>query len=494
MTKPRQAKVKPEQALGIPRDEYVGMRAAYRKAGVRADSWQNLWMGTGVQGIDKLTGSSFTLKGRIGYNEQFALYRENWLAGRQVDDLADDMTRAGFTFNCTEEPELAAKVYEAWGKIHLLQACKMGCTWAFVCGGAVGLLLTDDETLAPDITGALLQPLDPSQMNGIQQIVIVDSRYAVPDLSSFTSDPTSPNFGNPAFYQVTPFGYSASNPSYRVHWSRIARFEGVPTDNLTRVGNLTWGDSIYQRSYDALMRYGMAYSGAAITAAEFNVKNLKMADLLQNMGGSQEDYEKILNRVNGVKLGLGAARIALTDKDYEELSLMQAPVSGLHEILDRLKEEATGAIRDQMSRLFGTQAGALASAQTDRQNRAAYVHGWQISRVVPVLTYITNLIFQSKDGPRPTNPNALWEIVPNPIEPPDFGKELANRDLQSKIDERDIRNRILEPSEARKSRYGGARYSYETTLDPSITKSIEENDKAALAASTATEDEITTEA
>ena len=467
--------------------EFKAMRKAYAAAGIRGDSWSNLYTGVGVKGTDKLSSTVFEQRAPIGYNEQFGLYRENALAKRQVDDLIADCTRAGFTFVCDDDPDLAEAVYEAWKRCDAIAATADGMTWGMVCGGAGALMLTDDEALDFTNANVMAQPLDPAQMGSIMQFLICDSRYCIPNLSYFTTDPTSPNFGLPTTYQVTPFGYSSATPSYTVHWSRIIRFEGVPTDNLTRIANLTWGDSVYQSSWDSLMRYGMTYQGASLAAAEFGLKIMKMNGLSQLI--DTEHYGAILNRVYGVKMGLSAARIALVDAQGEDLILASQPVTGLPELMDRTVDEVCMAIHESKSKLFGTSEGALASSDANHKNRAEYVHGWQMLRFVPALTRITELILASKNGVKnkkgekmTVKPSTRWQIIPNPIDPPDMGKELENRERQMKIDTGYIENRMMEPSEGRASRFGGAKYSFETTINPALSSMIEANDKAALEA------------
>ena len=482
---PATTQAKADAAL---RAEAASITAARSAMGIKADSWKNVYTGQGVRGVDKMMSSQFQQReGRLAYNEETALYRQNWLAKRQVDDICEDATRSGFTFVCQDDPELADKVYEYWKCIDAILHAKENLRWGLVYGGALVLMLTDDEALNQDATSILSTPLDPKTMGGVRQLVVVNAIYAVPNLQAMDVQAGSLNFGNPTIYTVTPYGYSTNTPSYQVHWSRIIRSNGVPVDQQTRIGNLTWGDSIYEASYDALMRYGMTYQGASIAAAEFGLKVLKVNGLSRLM--ATEQYEAILNRASGVKLGLGAARMAIIDNGEpgqagEELILMSQPVTGLPELMDRSKQEVAGALHSNLSRLFGQSAGALSTADQDDETWQEWIHSWQMSNIVPMLTRLTQLAFQSKEGPHLSKEGSHWEIIPNPIDPPDTAKELEQRERQSKVDKAYFEMGSLEPGEIRTSRFGGAKYSHETTLDPSITAAIEANDKAALAEST----------
>ena len=71
-----------------------------------ADNWTNLWQGYGVEGRDKSTATRFEQRGMLSWSERTALYRQNWIGKRVVDDLAADATRAGFAVGVAENDEL----------------------------------------------------------------------------------------------------------------------------------------------------------------------------------------------------------------------------------------------------------------------------------------------------------------------------------------------------------------------------------------------------
>ena len=446
----------------------------------RADGWSSLYTGAGLPGRDKTESYEFKSRARIEWGQLQSLYRQNWIGKRMVDDLVSDATRAGFdiefeTEDDTSKDDLRTAVMNEWQRLHAIQRCADGLRWALVFRGAVGLLLTDDVPAGlsqPMQSGVeafttLASPLPEGDLGAVKQIVIVDARYALPDISLYDDDVDSINFGLPVYYQVTPYGQSTNTVSYRVHWSRLLRFNGVPTDMLTRVANLTWGDSIYESAFDAMRRYGMAFDGVAVTVAEFAQGVLKMRDLSLNLAGDQ--YGNIITRTQAFKMGLGAFGLALVDADAEEYTRLGQPVGGLNELLEKFKQEVAAVTRIPQSRLWGNQAGKLAGAEEDHRLWAEYVHGWQEYALLPVLTRLTHLIFAAADGPTKGELPPKWKIKPNPIDPPDLDKEIERRERQAKIDQAYYQMDALEPVEIRHSRFGGASYSYETTLMPEVS-------------------------
>jgi len=113
--------------------------------------------------------------------------------------------------------------------------------------------------------------------------------------------------------------------------------------------------------------------------------------------------------------------------------------------------------------------------------------------LMPVLRRVTDLVLLGKDGPT-KGQLVPYTITCNPIAPPDLDKDIARREKQAKIDQVYYGMNALEASEIRQSRFGGSAYSYETTLNPEITESLEAVDlRAAEAAELAAEEPEETE-
>lgn len=483
----------------MARTRKITMKDAAAEPGAQyvVDAWQNPFTGMGIAGKDKNASNTFAARAPLGWQEKTNLYRQNWIAKRLVDDIASDATRKGWQIGLTEEADDADDTIEAINqalhKLHMDDVLRMGLTWGLVYGGAVGLLLTDDTPKAlqalgnstmsgsltmtsmpaggqsmTSITTVLTTPLQ--DLKALKRIWVVDARYALPDITQYDADEDSPNFGLPLYYTVTPYGNMTNTQAFRVHWSRLVRFNGVPTDMLTRVQNLTWGDSIFEAAYDPLSRYGAAFAGASMTAAEFNNKLLKMKGFTSLI--VSKDKQALMNRLATFKMGLSAFGLGVVDADGEDLDLLSQPVTGLPDLLDRMKQEVAGAVRIPQSRLWGNQAGKVAGAENDREMWCDWVHGWQQWALEPVLRRIIDLLLISKDGP--TGGQVVdYSLIAHPIDPPNLDAEIARREKQAKIDQTYYGMNALESSEIRISRFGGSEFRYETTLDPTITESLQ---------------------
>lgn len=443
---------------------------------LRSDGWANVLNGLGISGRDKTQSTQYLQRAPIDYATQTALHRQDWVGRRVVDAVVADCFRAGFQFVSKDDDELAAKVHDAWRIGDFQAQLALLFRWGLVYGGALGVMLTDDNPLDLNLTGALAQPLDLGSIKTLHRLLVVDARYVVPDLSRITSDPKSPNFGLPESYTVTPYG-TLSSAQYIVHWTRCLRMSGADADAETRFANKLWGDSIYEALFDALRFRGQMMQSVATTAAEFSQGVLAVKDLSLNLASAQEGA--IVTRATAFRQGLGTAGLALIDSEFEKYERMGQPITGLPDLIKAFAMEAAGAIRMPESRLFGNQAGKLAGADADHENWAEYVHGWQIERIVPVLSRLTDVLIACKTGPTNGRPVVGWKIEPNALQAPDDDAEVKRHKLQAETDEIYYKMNVLEPVEIRNSRFGEAGWSVDTTLDPAIS--------AALAASAVAE-------
>ena len=436
----------------------------------RMDGWQNVLNGLGVQGQDKTQSARFALRAPLTQDQLTNLYRQSWVCRRVVNELVKDGTRAGFRIEFDQDPDASAKITAAWERLGYAWLAE-GFRWAKVYGGAVGLLMTDGEQLDPDLSMAMATPLDRKKVKSIASILIVDARYALPNLSQITIDPRSPNFGLPEIYTVTPFMAGGVLPQFTVHWSRMVRFEGEAVDALTRVANRSWGDSIYEAVYEAVRQHGTVMASTSVTASEFSQGVVKIKDLALNLGSDQSSA--VINRLIAFKTMLGTTGLAAIDAEMEEYERLGQPVTGLPDLIDAFKDEACGAVGMPRSRLYGNQSGKLAGAEMDHNVWAENVHGQQVFTIGGPIRYVTQMLCEIEGI------TGDFKITFNDIAAPDVDKEVARQKTQAETDDIYYKMNALESSEIRTARFGGNAYSHQTTLDPAITASLAEAEAAA---------------
>jgi len=139
------------------------------------------------------------------------LYAETWEAQKVIDIPVDDMLRSGWTYSCNDE-KTSQLLLNAQEELHSLNKFERALKIERLEGGSA-LLLGISDGLDPS------EPLDLNLVGkGDLRFVHVLSRQDIA-IVSFETNPFSPNYGDPHFYQVR---------GRRVHKSRLIVFDGNP--------------------------------------------------------------------------------------------------------------------------------------------------------------------------------------------------------------------------------------------------------------------------
>ena len=163
------------------------------------DGLENLVAQLGTE-KDKRTHSRFvnskqlSLKGNE--SELNAMYRTNWLCGKVVDIIPDDMTREWRQFTGDIEPEIVQQLIEEEERLQLRSAFNDAHKWARLYGTAF-IVLSIDDGQTPD------KPLDMDAIKegGLRHITAIDRHRINRDGQQPTVNPLDKNFGLPEFYR-----------------------------------------------------------------------------------------------------------------------------------------------------------------------------------------------------------------------------------------------------------------------------------------------------
>ena len=441
----------------------------------RGDSWQNLYTSLGIQGKDQRVSTRHATRSRISDDELVSLYETNWIASRFINSVVNATTRHWFTVQVSAaagteaDAKLTAakdQVSEYLRVLHAKSCVQEAFRWARLFGGSVILVGAEDGAVD------LSLPLAESAIKTIKYLQVYDRRYAIPE-GTYEDDPASPDFGMPRFYRLR---HPSGGVERLVHRSRLLRFDGKDVDVQRRRELQSWGLSELERIYEPARDYGVTMSSTAVAAGSFSQGVLAVDNLAQLLTSS--DTDQIINRLQAFRIGLGMANVALIDSKYEKYERIGQQVTGLSDIIDRQQMDVAGATNIPTSVLFGTQAGKLAGAQEDTSRWESELKDIQEAKLDRPMRRLVQLIWLAKDGPTKGVEPESWKVEWAAIVPSDPDKEIDRKKKQADIDHLYYGDNVLQSSEIRGSRFGGAQYSHDTALDPEITKAQEEADRA----------------
>lgn len=452
---------------------YDGITSRYTRHLSTRDGWTNPVTGMGIRGKDKNASTFFRNSGRLDRETLDALERKDGLARSIIHTKVDDALRQGWTVTFTGDEENPITPQESsdfndqlttWYKetkfkarvsMHLKQARQSG-------GGVLALGVADGQT--PD------QPLDLERVKSFTWLRPHD-RHEVSQSTEIESDPSSKDFGNPEHYILhsnranTSSGDKASRDEQlldtRVHASRLWRTEGNILSERVKQQSDGWGDSVLEPTIEPLKNYnsGMQGTGTIIqdlTQGVYKVKNL--IDIIMSNG-----EESVRNRFGAMDYMKSIYNAILIDADGEDYSRQTTQVTGLPDLIDRNAMHLSAVSGMPMTLLFGQSPSGFGTGEAEGDNWDDKVKAYQTETVEPLLEYVLKVLFSTedfKDFPKD------WAIKFTALQMSDPKEEAEIRLLTSQADALDVtQTGSLAADEVAHSRYGGAAYSTETSLN-----------------------------
>lgn len=334
---------------------------------VSRDSFQNFQQKLGI-GTDN--PSTFTTYGFNPISRRHIqlewMHRGSWIAGRVVDTVADDMTRAGVTFKGEIEPADIETLNAQAQELGLWTAANETIKWGRLYGGCLGVMLIDGQNMK---TPFRLESVGKDQFKGM---LVLDRWMVEPVVEDLVTD-LGPFLGLPKFYRV-----QANAPALRgqvIHYTRIAfRHEGVRLPYNQRLTENLWGISVIERLFDRMVAFDAASTGISQLIYKAYLRTFKVKGLREIIAnGAQPNGAGPLNgllaQMEMMRRYQGQEGITLMDLE-DEFEVQEAGAfSGLDKALDGLASQLSGATEIPLTRLFGQSPGGMnATGESDMQN------------------------------------------------------------------------------------------------------------------------------
>ncbi len=411
------------------------------------DGWNNVFSGQGIKGYDPDVSTYFSFNDLLDRNELTAIWCGDGIGTRIVKLISSSMIREGFTVDGDTENLFYNKYMDIGGNLAFLKASR----WASLYGGAVIIPMIDDGQ-------SLESPINYNNIKRIVSLSVYDRWQANIFTNDYEKDKYSSNFGKPNFYTITPIGGS----SFRVHYSRVIRFDGEDCPDLIRYLNLGWGISDLQNVYERLRGLGSSFGNIEKIIKEFIVSVISIEGL-SGLIADPEGEQQITDRLEILRKAKHILNAMLIDKE-ESFSRISATTTGLPELMNTLIEGVCAGKGIPVSLLMGRSPGGLNSTGKSEE-RFWYdeVSQLQSERIHSQTVQLCKLISLCKDFKNPLSNdnvsvkfNPLWQLSE---------KETAEiRKINSETSKNEIESGVLASEEVAQSRYGGDSYSNEIQL------------------------------
>lgn len=318
--------------------------------GMTKDGLENLIASLGT-GNDKRAYSTFVNKKRLSMQgmeqELNAMYRTDWLSGKIVDIVPNDMTREWRTFISDDlSPEDREKLEKEEERLALQAAFNEAHKWGRLYGGGFILLAVDD---GKDPKEPLI--IDEIKEGQLKHITVLD-RHRLTRGTQIQTNPLKPNFGFPVSYRL-------NETDVEIHHTRVIRFDGIklPYDEFRHNGY--WSDSVLDRLYDSITNFNTATNSSASMVYEAIVDIVKIKNFMGYL--ETDEGEKLLRKRISMANTMKSFNNTLILDGEEDYTSKSNAFSGLPDLVRTFGQIMSGASDIPATRLFGDSPKGLNS-------------------------------------------------------------------------------------------------------------------------------------
>lgn len=441
------------------RHDTVQLGKMVEKALARGDGWANLLTGMGTTTGDRKMSTTFVANAMLDETSLMYIYAHDGLGARIIDVPVEDMLRQGFKVTGDTDGLVYRDLKTFNGIFQIERALK----WGSLYGGAIAVIGIDDG-------GIYEVPVRESGIRRITHLHVYDRYRTSVTSSDLYSDPSDRKFREPQFYNVSPI----EGAPFRVHESRVLRFEGMDVPERLRLQQEGWGSSDLQRAYVRLKGLGEGYLNVEHIIGEFVLGVLTIQNLQEMIAAGKENLVK--KRLALIDQSKHVLNTILLDVN-EQFQRQTATVSGLDGLVRMLVQALSATTSIPVTVLMGeSPAGLNATGASDIRRYYDMVKGRQENRLEPQLVKLIKYIMLARDGSFKGRVPDNWQVEFEPLWQP---TEAEIADLRLKVAQADtvyLDRDVVSPEEIRASRFGGDQYSMDVKLSTQQTRSAPDDD------------------
>lgn len=336
-----------------------------------------------------------------------SLYRNDWIAGRIIDTVPEDMCKNWYKLTSNLTPDQIKGFSRVERRSGVRRSILEGLKWGRLYGGTAGVMMVSGQE------DMLSEPLDlgmimPGQFKGI---IIADRWNGVYPSIELVDDLDDPDFGLPEYYTFS-IDSNALTSGIRVHHSRVLRFVGRELPYIERMAETYWGMSELEHIYEELNKRNSTSANIAQLIFQSNIRVLKMEDFGQLLTSTspeiQRDLYQTIQAQNMMMNNMGIQLLSREDSFENHASSF----SGLSELYEMFMMDISGASEIPVTKLYGrSPAGMNSTGEGDLTNYYDTIHQRQESSLRPVLDKVIPVLSMSTWGAIPDDLEYEFESI-----------------------------------------------------------------------------------
>jgi phage-related protein (TIGR01555 family) len=410
--------------------------------------------GFGMPGMDKTLDHVFQRE-IVSDIEARELWLGNDIAKRVIELVPSEMYREGFEIKA-EKKDVADEIMTYLGSINAVPRLRQAKMYERAYGGAALYpVLNDAES-------DLSKPLNEGRVVELKNLLVFEPRELT--AQSYYSELEDPKFGYPEVYQLQPVVPGGmGGKTIMIHESRLIIWRGLQVSrDIT--GNLRagWGENVLTLLKSALRGFDLTWQAISVLICDFAQAVIKMKNLANLL--AQGKIDEVRARAKMTEYTRSVVRAVMIDTE-EEYGRETTNVAGLPELADRISSRLAAAANMPLTLMMGQSPKGLGNeGDSDLEWFYNQVGGMQVEDTEKV-ERLCELAMMAKDGPTGGQILEDYSIEWRPLFQPTDESTANARFLQSQTDEKYVTMGALSADDVANSRFGGEKYSYETTVD-----------------------------
>lgn len=345
---------------------------------------------------------------------------------------------------------------------------KIGTLHAFTMAGKLGRLYGDGYIiLGVDDGRDYWEPVDETRIKSVSILGVKPRYYLYQD--GLNSD----------YYQLTT---DSINPitdkngqklgSVRIHKGRVLRIAGVSLPCEVRANNSYHNDSVIQAMFTEFVSYTNSVAMGASMLASHSLFKYKLKDLAQLV--NQKQQTQLVARFESMLMGLSAMNGLIVDADREDAEFITRNYAGIDTLLQHLQEVLIAVSDYPRSKLLGSSNSSAFSegGLSDRYEWANKVENYQNNYWLSEMETLVRYVLLSKDSPTKGILPESWSILFPTILQLTLKEQAELRLIVAQTDQINFSNGFITQNEVRQSRFGGAEFGFEITLQDASKDSL----------------------
>ncbi len=312
------------------------------------------------------------------------LYVEHGIVQTLVDQPVDDSFGSGFEIKTgqldTDEIEELMVFCE---RNQIIQTVMQAIKWGRLFGGGAVLIMTDQKADTPlDIKA--IRPDSPFELRAVDLWELYSTEQNV---NSNTDVGGALGAMSGDYYNY--YGY-------RIHKSRVMRFEGKQAPSFVRPRLRGWGMSEMERVVRSINQYmkNQDVIFELLDEAKVDVYKMKGFNTALLSAGGTTGVARRIQHANAIKNYVNAITM---DKD-DEYEQKQVSFTGLAEVLTQIRQGIAADLKMPMTKLFGISAAGFNSGEDDIENYNSMLKGEIQSKVKFIVVDVLALCCQKVFG------------------------------------------------------------------------------------------------